>query len=129
VAFLACWAFSEPIFHFLARPVYRFLPPGSKLTFLGITEPFMLYMKVALLAGSFLAAPGVLLQVWRFISPGLYPPERRWAAPVVFFGSSFFLAGGAFAYYIAFPFAVQFLLEVGQEFQPIITADTSLQFL
>lgn len=129
VAFLGCWALSEPIFHFLARPVYRLLPPGSKLTFLGITEPFMLYMKVALLAGAFVAAPIVLLQVWRFISPGLYPRERRWAAPFVFFGSFFFLAGGAFAYYVAFPFAVQFLLDVGQEFQPMITANGYLSFL
>ena len=44
-AFLLCWGFAEPIFHFLAVPVYRFLPPGSKLTFLSITEPFMIYLK------------------------------------------------------------------------------------
>ncbi len=129
VAFLACWAFAERIFHFLAVPIYRYLPPGTKLTFLGITEPFMLYVKVALLAGAFLAAPVVLLQLWGFISPGLYARERRYAAPFVVFGTLFFLGGGAFAYYVAFPFAVQFLLEVGQEFQPMITADRYLGFL
>jgi len=128
-AFLLCWAFVEPIFHFLARPIYRFLPPGSKLAFLGITEPFMLYMKVALLAGAFLAAPVVLYQVWRFVSPGLYDRERRYAAPFVIFGTLFFLAGGAFAYYVAFPFAVQFLLEMGKEFQPMITAERYFGFL
>jgi sec-independent protein translocase protein TatC len=129
LAFLGCWAFAERIFHFLALPVYRFLPPGSKLTFLGITEPFMLYVKVALLAGVFLAAPIVLYQLWGFISPGLYARERRYAAPFVLFGSFFFIAGGAFAYYVAFPFAVKFLLDVGQEFQPMITADRYLSFL
>ena len=128
-AFLLCWAFVEPIFHFLARPIYRFLPPGTKLAFLGITEPFMLYMKVALLAGAFLAAPVVLYQVWRFVSPGLYDRERRYAAPFVIFGTLFFLAGGAFAYYVAFPFAVQFLLEMGKEFQPMITAERYFGFL
>jgi sec-independent protein translocase protein TatC len=129
LAFLGCWAVAERIFHFLALPIYRFLPPGSKLTFLGVTEPFMLYMKVALLAGCFLAAPVVLYQLWGFISPGLYARERRYAAPFVIFGSLFFLAGGAFAYYIAFPFAVQFLLDVGKEFEPMITADRYLSFM
>jgi sec-independent protein translocase protein TatC len=128
-AFLVCWGFAEPIFHFLAVPVYRFLPPGSKLTFLSITEPFMIYLKVALLAGAFLAAPVVLFQIWRFISPGLYARERRYAAPFVISGTLFFVAGGAFAYYVAFPFAVQFLLEVGKEFQPMITAERYLGFL
>jgi sec-independent protein translocase protein TatC len=129
VAFLACWGFAEQIFHFLAVPVYRYLPAGTKLAFLGITEPFMLYIKVALLTGAFVSAPVVLLQVWGFISPGLYARERRYAAPFVVFGTLFFVAGGAFAYYVAFPFAVQFLLEVGQEFQPMITADRYLSFL
>jgi sec-independent protein translocase protein TatC len=129
LAFLGCWAVAERIFHFLALPIYRFLPPGSKLTFLGVTEPFMLYMKVALLAGCFLAAPVVLYQVWGFIAPGLYARERRYAAPFVVCGSLFFLAGGAFAYYVAFPFAVQFLLDVGKEFTPMITADRYLSFM
>jgi sec-independent protein translocase protein TatC len=129
VAFLGCWAFAQQIFHFLALPIYRFLPPGSKLTFLGVTEPFMLYLKVALLGGAFVAAPVVLYQVWGFIAPGLYARERRYAAPFVVFGSLFFLAGGAFAYYVAFPFAVQFLLDVGKEFEPMITADRYLSFM
>lgn len=128
-AFLVCWGYSQQIFHFLAVPVYRFLPAGTKLTFLGITDPFILYMKVAALAGAFAAAPFILWQIWGFISPGLYPRERRWAVPFVIAGTFFFIAGGAFAYYVAFPFACQFLLGVGIEFQPVITAEGYFSFL
>ncbi len=134
VTFLACYAFSEQIYAFLARPIYRFLPPAAdgtptKLVFLGITDPFILYIKVAALAGIFLGSPLILYQVWAFVAPGLYKREKRVAVPFIFFGSLLFLGGGAFGYYVAFPFAVEFLLGVGEQFQPTITVTSYLSFL
>jgi sec-independent protein translocase protein TatC len=129
VAFFACWAVARPIFGFLAAPIYRYLPPGEKLAFLGVTDAFMLYVKVAGLAAIFVASPVVLYQVWRFVSPGLYARERRMAVPFIVSGTGFFLAGGAFAYYVAFPFAVQFLLEMGEDFKPVITVERYFSFL
>jgi sec-independent protein translocase protein TatC len=129
IAFFLCWGFAQRIFHFLAQPIYRHLPPGTKLAFLGVTDPFILYVKVAALAAVFLSAPFLLLQVWKFVAPGLYRRERYWALPFVVLGSLFFVAGGAFAYYVAFPFAVQFLLGVGQEFEAVITVERYFGFL
>lgn len=129
VTFFGCWTVSDQIYDFLARPIYRFLPEGSHLVFLKITDPFILKVKVAALAGVFLASPWILFQVWSFIAPGLYRKEKRLAAPFVICGSLLFLAGGAFAYYIAFPFAVEFLLGMGSEFQPSITISSYLSFL
>jgi sec-independent protein translocase protein TatC len=128
VAFLGCWTFIKPIAEFLARPVYRVLP-GQKLAFLGITDPFIMYVKVAALVGLFVASPVVLYQMWRFVSPGLYRHERLWAGPFIFLGTLFFVGGGAFAYYVAFPFAVEFLVGVGSEFDPVITVDRYFRFL
>lgn len=129
VAFLACWSFARPIFAFLAQPIYRALPAGQKLVFTGVTDAFMLYVKVAGLAAIFVAAPFVLYQTWRFVAPGLYSREKHYAVPFIFFGTFFFLAGGAFAYYVAFPFAVDFLLQTGADFQPMITVERYLSFL
>lgn len=129
VAFLGCWAFADPIFQFLARPIYKFLPEGTRLTFLGVTDPFVLYIKVAGLAGIFVASPIVLYQVWRFVAPGLYKNEKLQSVPFVLAGTFFFLAGGAFAYFVAFPFAVEFLLSMGQEFDPMITIERYFGFL
>ncbi|MEE8139154.1 MAG: twin-arginine translocase subunit TatC [Thermoanaerobaculia bacterium] len=128
-AFMACWLVVEQIAQFLARPIYRFLPEGNRLAFLGVSDPFIIYVKVAALAALFVASPFVLFQVWRFVVPGLYQRERRSALPFILFGSFFFLAGGAFAYLVAFPFAVEFLLGMGEAFQPIITVDRYFRFL
>lgn len=127
--FLLCFTFAEQIYAFLARPIEPHLPEGTRLVFLGITDPFILYIKVAALAGIFLASPLILYQVWAFVAPGLYRREKRVAVPFIFFGSLLFLGGGAFGYYIAFPFAVEFLLGVGKQFQPTITITSYLSFL
>lgn len=129
LAFLGCWAFSEQIYDFLAQPIYRFLPEGKKLVFLGVTDPFVVYVKVSLLAGVFVAFPFVLFQFWRFIAPGLYKRERHAALPFIFFGSLLFLAGGVFAYYVVFPFAIKFLLGIGEQFEAQITVNHYLSNL
>lgn len=129
VAFLVCWTWVEEIYAFLERPITPHLPEGTKLSYLGPADPLMLYIKVALLAGLFLASPVLLYQAWRFVSPGLYRRERRWAIPFILLGTLFFLGGGAFAYYVAFPFAVEFLLGIGGAFQPVITIERYFGFL
>jgi sec-independent protein translocase protein TatC len=123
VGFLSCWYFSGPIFAWLARPVTQFLPAGDKLAFTGLVDPFMLYVKVALLAGVFLASPVLLLQVWLFIAPALYRGERRIAIPFILFTTIFFLGGGYFGYAVAFPAVCKFLLSVGADFKQVITVN------
>jgi sec-independent protein translocase protein TatC len=129
VGVVVCLNWAPEILRFLAVPIYRFMPPGSKLAVLGVTDPFMLYFRTALLAGTFLCFPALLWQAWQFVAPGLYAKERRWIGPFVMLGWIFFLAGGAFAYYVAFPFTVKFLLEMAGDFQPVITADRYYGFL
>ena len=124
IGFLACWYFAKPIFGWLARPLTQFLPPGETLAFTSLTDPFMLYIKVALLAGIFLASPVVLLQLWLFIAPGLYRNERRVAIPFIVFTTAFFLLGGWFGYAVAFPMVCRFLLSVGSEFRQVLTINS-----
>jgi sec-independent protein translocase protein TatC len=85
-------------------------------------------MKVALLAALFLSAPFVLYQAWAFIAPGLYPRERRYAFPFVLFATVFFLAGGAFGYYVGFPVASKFLLGIAEEFRPALRISSLFGF-
>jgi sec-independent protein translocase protein TatC len=86
---------------------------------------FNLYIKVAFYAAIFFAVPFLLVQVWGFVAPGLYPHEKKYAAPIIIMASVFFLLGCAFAYYIAFPRAANFLLGVatGGNLRPLVTAD------
>ncbi len=124
LAFLGSWYFSREIFAWLERPILDALPEGEQLAFTDLAGPFMLYIKVALLAAIFVSAPVLLTQVWLFIKPGLYRRERRLALPFIVFTSLFFIAGGYFGYVIAFPMVVRFLLGVGQDFKQVVTIQT-----
>jgi sec-independent protein translocase protein TatC len=121
VFFMVSWTFVEKIYIWLARPVLQFLPEGEKLAFTSLTEPFMMYIKLAFISGLFLASPFVFHQLWLFISPALYKKEKKWVFPFVFFTTFFFLLGGAFGYYYIFPWACKFFLEIGEDFHAIIT--------
>jgi sec-independent protein translocase protein TatC len=121
-----CWTYADNIYAGLARPLtttLRELHMDDKLAYTNPTGPFNLYIKLAMIAGIFLASPFIIYQVWKFISPGLYRHEKRYALPFIFFCSFLFLAGGAFAYYFAFPAALRFLLSFGAQFRPVITVD------
>jgi sec-independent protein translocase protein TatC len=125
--FAVCLLFARPILDFLLAPIVRLLG-ADRPVFLELGEPFLLYMKVAFLAGLFLAAPVVLYQAWAFIAPGLYAHERRYALPFVLFATLFFVAGGAFGYYVGFPTAARFLLRVAEGFEPSLRLSSLFSF-
>lgn len=120
---IPAWLFSKDIYNILARPVTQYLPEGTKLAYTHLTAPFMLYIKVSFLAAIFLTSPFIFLQLWLFIAPGLYQKEKKHVYPFVFFTTFFFVLGALFGYFIAFPFACNFFLKMGSEFQPVITVD------
>ena len=128
VAFLICWNFADRIFGYIEVPLAKYLPAGEKMVFTRLTEPFMLYMKVAFFAGIFIASPIILLQLWLFISPGLYKRERRYAAPFIVFATFFFVLGGYFGYRVLLPGTCAFFLETGKQFKQMIKVDEYFSF-
>jgi sec-independent protein translocase protein TatC len=99
-------------------------PAVEALTRLGIKPPTLkaitpmeqfniIWVKLPFLCALFIAAPWVVYQIWAFISPGLYKRERRYAVPFVLCAAGLFILGGAFAYFVAFRFALTFLLGIG----------------
>lgn len=103
VGTLVSFIFAEALLQFLTRPY------GDQLQTLRPTEGVETYFKIALASGAILSMPIILLQVWKFISPGLLPQERRY---VYFFLPSamiLFLLGIAFAWYVLLPAAIAFL--------------------
>jgi sec-independent protein translocase protein TatC len=122
VAVIPAYIFSKDIYEFLSRPLTQFLPEGEKqLSFLTLPEPFMVYIKVSFLTALFAVSPYVFYQLWKFVAPGLYQKEKKYVVPFVLFTTFFFLGGAAFSYYIAYPFACRFFLELGKDFKAVIT--------
>jgi sec-independent protein translocase protein TatC len=116
VGCLIAFTFVTKIYDFVMRPLHAMLPPGSKLVYTEPTEAFMLYLKMALLAGIIIAAPIVLWQVWLFISPGLYAREKKVAVPFIALGSIGFVLGAACSHYILFPVMWRFLAGFSTEY-------------
>jgi sec-independent protein translocase protein TatC len=102
------YLFIGKIFDFIMRPMQEVLPPGGYLQFTSGSEPFMLYIKIGFLAGIFIASPLILWQVWKFIAPGLYSHEKKFAIPFVLMSTIFFVAGGLFAHFVGFPVTWKF---------------------
>jgi sec-independent protein translocase protein TatC len=125
VFFLASWRFVDKLYHWLSLPVLKYLPvlPGGekKLAYTSLAEPFMMYIKVAFISSLFAASPFIFHQLWLFISPALFPKERKWVVPFVFATTFFFILGGAFGYFVVFPLACKFFLNIGKDFTAIIT--------
>jgi sec-independent protein translocase protein TatC len=129
--FTACYGFSEYIFDFLRAPIMPYLPATDRgLHFTSVIEKFMAHVKVAFLAGVILTCPIWLWQVWKFIAPGLYRQEKKYAVGFIGSGLILFTGGAAFAYYVIMPFAFEFLLNFGgQTDKPIITITEYLDFI
>lgn len=107
---LACYSFSEQLFDYLVMPMVAVMPDQSSFIYTAPHEAFVTYLKVAALAGFFAASPYIFYQVWSFIAPGLYEEERKYIVPIAFFSAACFIGGGAFAYFVVFPFAFEFFM-------------------
>jgi sec-independent protein translocase protein TatC len=120
-AFSVCWFGAAQLLEIAKAPILAANPDVS-LSLFRPQDIVGLYFKVTLVAAVFLSSPFVLMQAWLFISPGLYPHERRYAVPFVLLASVLFLTGGAFGYFVAFPTALRFLLAwiVESHLTPII---------
>lgn len=108
--FLVCWYFVDPLFHLLLDPLLAVLPEGTHAQYTTLPEAFFTRMTVAFVAGLFLASPFVFYQIWAFVAPGLYDEEKRHIVPIAIVSALFFMAGGAFCYFIVFPYAFNFFI-------------------
>lgn len=122
------WFLSKKLYAVLTLPLTQILPEGTKLVFTKVTEPFLVYMKVAFFAAIFFTAPVLFYQLWRFVSPGLYKKEKRYVWPFVVFSTLFFSGGALFGYSIVFPWACRFFITIGSDFQSMIVINDFLNF-
>jgi sec-independent protein translocase protein TatC len=124
---VVCFIFSESIISFFVT-YYRDATHGQKnaLIFLGPLDAFLTRIKIATYGGIVLALPVWLFELWRFITPGLNPNEKRYAIPFIFSSILLFALGGYIAL-LTLPKALEFLLDIGgSQLRPELTADKYL---
>ena len=119
VGMLLGFALYPWVFDFLIRPYKEVVAndptssaTGGRLLQIDPLEGFGVRMKTSGYAGIAFAMPVILWQVWRFVTPGLYPHERRYAVPFVLSALALFVLGAGLAYY-TLPRALEFLVDIG----------------
>lgn len=90
------------LYDLLAMPLVKSLPQGSHMIAVGVVTPFLIPIKVTLLAATGLSLPWVLYQIWAFVAPGLYKHEKRLIAPLIIASTLLFYLGVAFSYFFVF---------------------------
>ncbi|MEW6409495.1 MAG: twin-arginine translocase subunit TatC [Nitrospirota bacterium] len=143
VGFLISFNYSEVILGWLKTPLttkylisttYPYIfytndPNPVELIFLAPTEAFWMHLKISLIAGLFLALPVVFYQLWKFISPGLLSKEKHYALPFVIIGTTFFVIGALFCFFVVLPFAMKFLLTYKTEhLKPMLSVGKYVDF-
>src|SRR5437667_5104697 len=130
LASLVGWVVVEhvDVIRMLMRPIVPLLPDG-KLKFTSPTEPFLITLKFAFALGLLLASPVVIYQLWAFLTPALYPREKRLIVPALSVGVVLFLTGAGIAFEWLLPHILRMLFSFQpQVFSPIITADGYFSF-
>ena len=100
---------ASAIYDLLAAPMLASLPDGTRMIATGVITPFMVPVKVTMMAAFVVSLPVVLYQVWAFVAPGLYRHEQRLALPLIVSSSLLFLAGMAFCYFVVFKTVFSFI--------------------
>jgi sec-independent protein translocase protein TatC len=111
VGFIIAYLICDQIFNVLTMPLREVANGKLLLIGTGVGEAFFTKIKVALIAGLFIASPAVFYEVWKFVAPGLYDSERKLARPFVIFSTLFFVAGGFFCWAVVFKVGFAFFIK------------------
>jgi len=111
--FVVCYFFSEEIYSFLVQPYADAVKDDNvnrRLIFTALQETFLTYLRVSFFAALFVSSPIILMQIWKFIAPGLYKNEKKAILPYLIATPILFLFGGMLVYYLIMPLAIKFFL-------------------
>jgi sec-independent protein translocase protein TatC len=111
-AALCVWPGPGGMYDLLSAPMTANLPAGTKLIATNVFSPFLVPLKITLMAAFLVALPVVLYQVWAFVAPGLYSHEKKMVMPLVVSSTILFLIGVAFCYFIVIPALTKFIVAV-----------------
>ena len=113
IFFIGCYFFSEQLYGFLVEPYAKAVRDDGterRLIFTALQETFLTYLKISFFAAFFVTCPFILMQIWKFIAPGLYKHEKSAILPYLILTPVLFLLGGMLVYYLIMPLAIKFFL-------------------
>jgi sec-independent protein translocase protein TatC len=112
IVFVCLFPWASELYDFLAHPMMRTLPEGSKMIATGVITPFLIPVKVAAMVAFLITLPYVLYQAWAFVAPGLYSHEKKLVLPLVVASTVLFLLGISFCYFFVFGVVFEFVNKI-----------------
>ncbi len=113
IAFVAGWYISPALQEFLTAPLLAVWDEGT-LLYTGLTDGLVIRLSLAALFALLITMPAALWHIWAFVAPGLRAGERNFIWPILVMSPVLFLTGAGFAFYVLFPFAFRFFIELNQ---------------
>jgi|TARA_B110000305_G_C19368402_1_gene603128 sec-independent protein translocase protein TatC len=113
IAFIFCYIFADKIYSFLLDPYVQAVkddPIERRMIFTALHETFLTYLKLAFFSSFCLSFPIIIIQIWKFIAPGLYKDEKLALMPFLIATPILFILGGMLVYYLIMPLAIKFFL-------------------
>ncbi len=112
VLFFICIPLAPTMYVFLMEPLYEIMKekPNARMIFTGLPEQFLTEIKIAFFAALAISVPVLLLQIWKFVAPGLYRHEQSAFTPFLIATPVLFTLGAALVYYFIIPMAWRFFL-------------------
>tara|TARA_B100000902_G_scaffold182939_1_gene175697 strand:+ start:841 stop:1611 length:771 start_codon:yes stop_codon:yes gene_type:complete len=113
IFFIGCYIFAENLYGFLVEPYAQAVKGDEinrRLIFTALQETFLTYLKISFFAAFFVTCPFFLMQIWKFIAPGLYKHEKIAILPYLILTPILFFLGGILVYYLIMPLAIKFFL-------------------
>ena len=113
IFFIGCYFFAEHLYGFLVEPFANAVKDSGtdrRLIFTALQETFLTYLKVSFFAAFFITCTYILMQIWKFIAPGLYKHEKIAIVPYLVLTAILFFLGGMLVYYLIMPLAIKFFL-------------------
>ncbi len=113
IFFIFCYFFAEYLYGFLVDPYANAVKNDGierRLIFTALQETFLTYLKVSFFSAFFITCPYILIQIWKFIAPGLYKHEKNAILPYLILTPLLFFLGGMLVYYLIMPLAIKFFL-------------------
>ena len=113
IFFIGSYIFAEHLYGFLVEPFAQAVRDDGterRLIFTALQETFLTYLKVSFFAAFFVTSPFILIQIWKFIAPGLYKHEKIAILPYLVLTPILFFLGGMLVYYLIMPLAIKFFL-------------------
>ena len=120
VVVLACWPGPDRLMDFIALPIKEHMPPDAKLIAVGVFSPFIVPLKVLLMVAVLAVLPWIMYQIWAFVAPGLYSHEKKFALPLILFGSLLAYVGIGFVQFLVLGNMFKFI----QHFAPASVSAT-----